>query len=455
MPILTAEDRIGTLFAGRYKMEGILGTGGTGVVYEASHFWTSRRVAVKLLKPHLAEDVSLVRRFLQEARSASEVAHANVIQVLDMGAEEDGCVFLVMERLEGQSLGARLDDAGTLELGEMLELLVPLMDALVIAHQQGIVHRDLKPENIYLHHDLRGRRVPKLLDFGMSKILDPTWGQATVTGTIVGTPYYMAPEQAEGAKDQGPACDVWSMGVVMFRCLSGRLPFTASSPPALLLALVRDTPPALRDVAPHVPEPIAEVIDRALTRDREARWADMGAFLDALREAAREAGLPFPALPSDEPPPAREAFDPGPRRDPRRALRWIAAASAAVLVGAGAYWAMSPDAAEGVANAQPAPPAVAAAPPVEAEPELPEAPLEEARPVEEPAEADPIEVAEPPAPEPPVEPPAARPPPAQPPPARTLPRGQRPRPPREAAAPEPPRPDTRSDGTIPGVSREW
>ena len=212
MPVLSPEERVGPLFAGRYRLTRILGSGATGVVYEASHAWTGRTVAVKLLKPHLAEEPSFVRRFLQEARSASEVLHQHVVQVFDLGAEDDGAVFLAMERFEGEALSSRLEAAGALSLDEALRILVPVMDALALAHERGIIHRDLKPANVFLHRDGRGRLVPKLLDFGLSKIVDAQWGQATQTGTILGTPYYMAPEQAEGAVDQGPGCDVWSMG---------------------------------------------------------------------------------------------------------------------------------------------------------------------------------------------------------------------------------------------------
>lgn len=311
MPILTEEERLGTLIAGRYRLHEILGRGGTGVVFEASHTWTGRRVAVKLLKPEYARDVSLVRRFLQEARTAAGLDHPHVVQVLDMGNDRDGTVYLVLELLEGESLSRKLERDKVLTSQTALNLLVPVMEALTLAHEQGIIHRDLKPDNVFLKRGPNGMHVPKLLDFGMAKMIDAAWGSATQSGTLVGTPFYMSPEQAEGKKDQGPASDVWSMGVILYRCLSGDLPFFASTPTALLLAIVQNTPKPLRELAPSVPEPISAVVDRAITADREVRYADVRAMLKALKHAAGEAGLKWPE-PMRHERPSERPFDPGP-----------------------------------------------------------------------------------------------------------------------------------------------
>ncbi len=315
MPILTEQERIGTLLAGRYQLDAILGRGGTGVVFEATHNWTGRKVAVKLLKPEYSRDLSLTRRFLQEARAAAGLSHPNVVQVLDMGNEKDGTVHLVLERLEGRSLGAHLEENVTLSPEETLNVLVPIMDALVLAHQQGIIHRDLKPDNIYLHKDGAGRPSPKLLDFGMSKMVDAAWGTATSSGTLVGTPFYMSPEQAEGRKDQGPQTDVWSMGVIFYRCLTGALPFWADTPTKLLMEIVQAHPKPVTERAPDVPAAFAEVVDRCLEEDLDKRWKSMGALLEALKSAAEASDIPFPKLPDPESMAEPEKFDPGPRRD--------------------------------------------------------------------------------------------------------------------------------------------
>jgi len=335
MPILTAEDRLATLFAGRYRLESILGKGGMGVVFEGVHSWTGRRVALKLLKPQHTEDLNLVRRFLQEARSAAGISHPHVVQVLDMGSDDDGTVYLVMELLEGTSLGRRLEEESPLPVAECLSLLVPIMDALDAAHGAGVIHRDLKPDNVFLHRDAQGRLVPKLLDFGMSKMLDAEWGRATQTGTLVGTPFYMSPEQAEGRPDQGPASDVWSMGVMLYRCLSSALPFHAETPTALLLSIVRDRPKPLGELEPSVPAAIAGVIDRALVADLEQRIPDMRALLDALRAAALQDGVPWPTEVRPETAEPVEPFDPGPPAPAPRpvgAWLWAGAAAAALVI---------------------------------------------------------------------------------------------------------------------------
>jgi len=344
MPIPTEEERLGALVAGRYRLGTILGRGGTGVVFDATHTWTGRRVAVKLLRPEYARDLGLVRRFLQEAQAAARLEHPNVVSVLDMGSDADGTVYLVLELLEGESLTRRLERARTLAPAEAFQLLVPVMDALVLAHERGIIHRDLKPDNVFLRRDSRGRLTPKLLDFGMAKMVAAAWGHATQSGTLVGTPFYMSPEQAEGKADQGPQTDVWSMGVVLYRCLTGELPFVAETPTALLLAIVGGQAPAVRDRAPDVPAAIARVVDRALVADRAKRWADMRTLLDELRRAAEASGVTFPALPDPatyEPP---EPFDRGPAVEPGsrggRRAPYFGLAIAAVLIAVAVGYAL-------------------------------------------------------------------------------------------------------------------
>jgi len=363
MPILTEEERLGKLIAGRYRLESILGRGGTGVVFAGTHTWTGRRVAVKLLKPEYARDLGLVRRFLQEARTAAGIEHPNVVQVLDMGNEKDGTVYLVLELLVGRPLSRLFEEEPRLSPAEALSILVPIMDALVVAHERGVVHRDLKPDNVYLKREAGGRRTPKLLDFGMAKMVDAAWGHATQSGTLVGTPFYMSPEQAEGKPDQGVQCDVWSMGVILHRCLTGRLPYQEETPTALLLAIVKGEAPGVRVRNPEVPQAFARVVDRALEVDRATRWPTMTAFLDALRTAAEATGIPFPAEPGptdQEPPPP---FDPGPRRDaepardrPRLGRAAVWAALALLVVGTAVGVAMM-DGQGGDARARPEPPA--------------------------------------------------------------------------------------------------
>src|SRR5262245_31272308 len=180
MPILTPEERIGNLLAGKYQLERILGEGGMGVVFEGVHSWTSRKVAVKLLHPNYAKDQAIVRRFLQEARTATALRHPNVVDVLDMGSEDDGTAYLVLELLSGEPLSDVLA-RGPLPLRDALIILLPAMNALATAHDKLFIHRDLKPENIFLHYE-GGELVPKVLDFGLAKVLEAGGDARTRTG---------------------------------------------------------------------------------------------------------------------------------------------------------------------------------------------------------------------------------------------------------------------------------
>ena len=285
MPILSDTERVGTTVGGKYRLDRILGRGGAGTVFAGVHAWTQREVAVKLLHPEHARDRGVVDRFLKEARTAATLRHPNVVDVLDMGSDDDGSVYLVLELLNGESLAHSLARLGRLNARRTIEVLLPVMDALAEAHEIGIVHRDIKPENIVLSLDAKRQWIPKILDFGIAKVIASGNVQSTATGLVIGTPAYMPPEQVEGTLAVGPAADIWSMGVMLFECLSGQLPFHAESPTAMLVAVMTRNPPSLRDVAPDVPESIVRVVDRALRRDIAKRWPDMRAFAQALADA--------------------------------------------------------------------------------------------------------------------------------------------------------------------------
>lgn len=302
MPILTERERLGTRLAGKYDLSAILGRGGMGTVYAGVHAWTGRRVAVKLLKPALAEDANVVRRFLREARAAAAIRHPHVVDVLDMGQESDGAVYMVLELLEGESLGTRLRRTGRISPEDLLPILVPVADALVDVHAKGLVHRDLKPDNVFVARGRGDAIVPKLLDFGIAKILEDTSGTpGTRTGAIVGTPHYMSPEQASGSREIGPASDVWSFGVVLFECLSGRLPFEAETATGVLVRILTSPPPSISKVAPEIPRPLVRVIEHAMQSDPANRFLDARVMRDALRDAANELGIAIPDEVPDEP----------------------------------------------------------------------------------------------------------------------------------------------------------
>ncbi|MBX3274667.1 MAG: serine/threonine protein kinase [Sandaracinaceae bacterium] len=289
MPVLMPEERVGTLIADKYRLDAILGAGGMGVVFAGHHEWTSRDVAVKLLKPEYAQFADAVHRFMQEARAAARLRTPHVVDVLDMGREQDGTVYMVLERLHGEPLSDRLERVGKLGVAEAVATLGPVMEALIQAHAAGIVHRDLKPDNIYLSVGPDDKVVPKLLDFGVAKVSAAS--KNTTTGTMLGTPHYMSPEQVRGESDVGPPADIWSMGVVLYECLSGRLPYPGESTTGVLTSILINPPVPLSAVAPEVPPAVIDLVEMALRHDIADRPPTMEAFLRRLRAIADPMGV--------------------------------------------------------------------------------------------------------------------------------------------------------------------
>lgn len=291
MPILTDEERIGTTLAGKYSLDSVIGRGGMGTVFAGHHALSSRAVAVKVLHAQHVRDPLAVRRFLNEARTAAAFRHANVVDVLDVDVLDDGTVFIVLELLEGETLGDRLARQHKLSLGEALAIVVPVLRALAHAHRLNIVHRDLKPDNIFL---LPGTKqpFPVLLDFGIAKVLGaPEQSIETVTGTIIGTPQYMAPEQALGSSENTPQLDIYAMGVVLFECLAGERPIDGNNPATVLAKLVTGRVPSLRSVAPDVAESIAAIVTTALSPEAKDRFDSCDLFADALLREASALGV--------------------------------------------------------------------------------------------------------------------------------------------------------------------
>ncbi|MDP3217346.1 MAG: serine/threonine-protein kinase, partial [Deltaproteobacteria bacterium] len=272
------------VIGGRYRVIRELATGGMGTVYEAENTRTRRRVAIKTIRPEVAQRVSVVQRFEREARAAGQLRHPNIIDVLDMGDDaEHQLLFIVEEFLVGGDLGQCLRAVGTLGPRAALATLLPIMDALVAAHAHGVVHRDLKPDNIFLHETPQGV-IPKLIDFGIAKLAEPsTDGRRASLGSLVGSPIYMSPEQARADASIDARTDVWSMGVVFYEALTGRTPFEGASAFALFTQLAAEQPVAIATLAPELPPDLAAVIQRAVTKDRAARWPTMAAFAEALR----------------------------------------------------------------------------------------------------------------------------------------------------------------------------
>jgi serine/threonine-protein kinase len=283
---LRAEQRVGTTFAGKYRLRRVIGLGGMGAVYAAVHTFTGKDCAVKVLDPTIAEIEGYATRFLREARAASQIGHPAICDVYDAGQDDgEGALYLVLELLEGEDLGAAIK-RGDLTLNEILEIGCQTLDGLAAAHARGIVHRDIKPENVFLTRDERGDLRVKLLDFGVAKNVRDGDQQAlfnTQRGQVVGTPYYMSPEQASG-HDVDRRADVYSTGAMIFHALAGRPPFKASNYNTLILKILGDEPPpSLRELRPDLPEWLVRLVDGALLRNPVDRWQSAQQMAIGLR----------------------------------------------------------------------------------------------------------------------------------------------------------------------------
>jgi len=350
--------RVGSLVADKYRLVQKLGEGGMGVVWLAEQERLRRRVAIKVLKPAYAEHVDAVQRFFSEAKAAARLNHVNVIGILDLDVYR-AAPFMVLEYLEGESLAERLR-RGAMPWSEAAPIFDGILDALDVAHGAGIIHRDLKPDNLFLSRDSRGRIVPKILDFGIAKLIDASHGALTQTGSLVGTPLYMAPEQAFPKQfgSLGPWTDVWAMGVVIFETLTGRYPidFELQGPAhAALLQIVNDEIRSLREYSPPVPDYVAFAVDRALSRELQHRSGSARELREQLAFSAaagfEDTDLPgSPAEWQTEPtvvdnPRVRSSgplpTPPPATREPGRALPfWLLGATAALSVlGIGTYYA--------------------------------------------------------------------------------------------------------------------
>jgi eukaryotic-like serine/threonine-protein kinase len=280
-----ASDRIGSVIARSYRIVRVLGEGGMGTVFEAEHTRVPRKFAVKVLKAECATNAEMFGRFRREAEIASSIGHENIIEALDFDVLEDGAPYIVLEHLEGEHLGERIGRRGRLSVEETVEILEDTASALHAAHDRGIVHRDLKPQNLFLIR--RGKRdnFVKVLDFGISKVLHD--GDVTTkTGTYLGTPNYMAPEQL--AEDHGPVdrrADIWALAAIAYECLSGRMAFAGPTVSGTFFQIVHGEPTPLRSINPGVPEDVVRVIMRGLAKKPEARFQSAKEMSDALLKA--------------------------------------------------------------------------------------------------------------------------------------------------------------------------
>jgi serine/threonine-protein kinase len=279
------------VISGKYVVESLLGAGGMGVVVSARHVHLNQSVAIKLLRPGAA--VSSTSRLLREARAAASIRSEHVARVLDVGTLDSGLPFIVMERLHGCDLSALLEARGRVPYAEAVSLLLQACEAIGEAHALGIVHRDLKPSNLFVTTRADGSPLVKVLDFGISKMqspisfagADPT---LTASGSVLGSPAYMSPEQIRSVKGTDARSDIWAMGVILYELITGRGPFIGETLGDTLVKIASEPAAPLRSIAPEVPEGLANVVAGCLVRDTAARTASIPDLARALQPFAAE-----------------------------------------------------------------------------------------------------------------------------------------------------------------------
>jgi serine/threonine protein kinase len=290
----------GKLLDEKYLLEKKVGEGGMGAVYKAMHVEMDREVAVKVLRPDLASDQTAVQRFRREARAAARIRHPNLVAVTDFGFTEDRTAYLVMEFLEGSDLTGRIKKQGQLGYEETCLILSQTCAAVQAAHDKGIIHRDLKPDNIWLENPPPGAAntsssgepisTVKVLDFGIAKLKTPDGVDLTQKGFLVGTPYYMSPEQCKG-EELDPRSDIYSLGIILYQMLSGRVPFEGEVALAIVVKHISEQAPPLRKLRPDVPDAVARVVMRAIAKKKEDRQDNATQLAQEFQAALHSAGM--------------------------------------------------------------------------------------------------------------------------------------------------------------------
>jgi serine/threonine-protein kinase len=304
----------GQTIAGKYRLNRLLGTGGMASVWSATNVFTEREFAMKFMLPQVARTPEAARRFLLEAKVSARINHPNIIEVIDVGQAEDGSLFLVMELLSGASLDVAIRrQKPPMLVYEFLLIMREVAQALAAAHRSGVIHRDLKPTNIFLHKDRDGRVVPKILDFGVSKILEDEMNTAlTIVGTVLGSPLYMSPEQAMGAEGIDGRTDVFAFGSIMFESLSGKRAFDAPNFNALIVTIATTQPQSIDDAGPQLPAPIRSLISECIVTDKTKRIESFDLIcdrLDAMLPELVHSEMQLPSPHGEAPPSDPDATD--------------------------------------------------------------------------------------------------------------------------------------------------
>jgi len=284
----TGDTLIGQTLANKYRIDERISEGGMGKVYRGTHVLMDKTVAVKVLRPSFAADEKIVARFSREARAASRISHPHALSVTDFGEDEEGRVFLVMEYLQGRTLKEIVRAEGSLNLERIVEIVRQVGGALQAAHDEGVIHRDLKCENIMLINT-GGADYAKVLDFGIAKIMEPEGGhdaELTAPNLVIGTPQYMSPEQCSQSAEIDSRSDLYSLGIIIYEMLSGRVPFSGESPTAIMLKQMQEPVPSILDLRKDLPASIAQVVNRALAKEPNQRYQRVEELVEDLTIAA-------------------------------------------------------------------------------------------------------------------------------------------------------------------------
>jgi len=285
----------GHVIDGKYRLVRLIGTGGMGAVYEGENLLIRRRVAIKILHAGSTGNADAVRRFEREAQAAGEIGNDHILEVLDLGSLDNGDRYMVMEYLDGETLAARIERHGRLTPGQIAPIARQFLTALASAHAAGIIHRDLKPENIFILRTKAGRvDFVKLIDFGISKFSRPfNEGELRMTraDAVLGTPCYMSPEQARGARETDVRSDIYSCGVILYESVTGRLPFEGESFNDLMFKIALSDAPSPLTFVPSLDPDFAWLINHAIARAPESRFASAQEFAEALDDWMRKHAL--------------------------------------------------------------------------------------------------------------------------------------------------------------------
>jgi eukaryotic-like serine/threonine-protein kinase len=291
LPLPATLPQIGERILGKYEVERVLGVGGMGVVVAARHLQLGQRVAIKFVLDQVASDSNVAARFLREARAAGALSSEHVAKVIDFGTLESGAPFMVMEYLAGEDLAVILEKDGSLPISEAVLWVLQACEAIAEAHALGIVHRDLKPSNLFITRRADGSKLVKVLDFGISKTTDATMSQGlTLTGSLMGSPAYMSPEQLRSPKTVDARSDVWAIGIILYELLAGKSPFLTETLGETFARIVSDPPQPLQVLRAEVPEGLAAVVGHCLEKDVSLRVPSVAALASRLLPYAPHEG---------------------------------------------------------------------------------------------------------------------------------------------------------------------